>query len=867
MTVFVGLSPILNGWQGFLSNGLPNANGFIYTYEAGSTTPLETYTLPDGSVQNQNPIQLGPDGRPPQEIWLRLDSAYKLTVKDTLGTLVAEYDNIQALDVQNGMLNVQNFKLTSDTDDTSSFLRARDKAVSLGRAVILVPPAIYNLSTQSIITPANNIYWYTFGENATLIQRTGDYGDTFLFTGNDATGAVIAACGIIGGGVRIQNLDLMTHGAHIHCNGVTEFHLNRTRCANGFYNYQFSGLLASYLYGIHGAVSTIFGGTQTGRHNMLFDSAAATYGHPHAADVFLQSFDLSCSVAAGQVALIDSQLKVTCSDGIFAQNGHLGGGGITDLALYAEDATLDIGITEFTQVMCDASFSKGIHCKSSGGRAIRNVKLTGCDVRGAGSPASPAVGDEGWLIDAGTNIDDVEIVGGTFRGWGKEGMKLLAGTGFRFGDVCCRGNSTRSKGTYSGAFFDSVDKLSWSGGSSGWDNTDNLTRYHKYAIEYGNNCSDHLLGGGLDLTGNVTGQSISGGVNMYRTGDVALEGAPSAAILSNLIQAGGYHFDGANNYLDGNPLTGIADSKKFTLVMKWNFADAPGVTQEMLHATSSRINVARNTAGQLLVQAANAAAALILSQATLNAILPAGPAVIMVSVDLATPGSFQVYVNDVVPVAITSTTFTNDTINFSGAAEYAQGGTVTGTSLMHGDGYMIWLMTGTNIDFSVTSNRRKFFDRAGNQEWLGFNGTLPTGSQPILYHSWDDCFEWELNRGSASTAWTRHGTPSNPATLSFLYNRDLQREFTVTAAAHTVGRTVKSLRCNFAGTVTLTLPDPAANIGRQIPVLTMTNNTVVSASSNVVAKTGGAAGTAILAGVAGTSALLESDGTNWNIIL
>jgi len=75
------------------------------------------------------------------------------------------------------------------------------------------------------------------------------------------------------------------------------------------------------------------------------------------------------------------------------------------------------------------------------------------------------------------------------------------------------------------------------------------------------------------------------------------------------------------------------------------------------------------------------------------------------------------------------------------------------------------------------------------------------------------------------------------------------------------------ITCNKAGTLTLTLPTASSYPGRILIVRTITANTVVSASSNVVPAAGGAAGTAILAATAGKAAILMSDGTNWQNIL
>ena len=54
----VNLSPIGNGFQFFTVLGEPLSGGFIYTYQAGTTTPLATYTTSAGTIANTNPIVL-----------------------------------------------------------------------------------------------------------------------------------------------------------------------------------------------------------------------------------------------------------------------------------------------------------------------------------------------------------------------------------------------------------------------------------------------------------------------------------------------------------------------------------------------------------------------------------------------------------------------------------------------------------------------------------------------------------------------------------------------------------------------------------------------------------------------------------------
>lgn len=87
----------------------------------------------------------------------------------------------------------------------------------------------------------------------------------------------------------------------------------------------------------------------------------------------------------------------------------------------------------------------------------------------------------------------------------------------------------------------------------------------------------------------------------------------------------------------------------------------------------------------------------------------------------------------------------------------------------------------------------------------------------------------------------------------------------VTGATYSVLATDTDIEANRAGTVTLTLPSASLFPNRRINVRTITANTVVSGSSDVVPVAGGAAGTAILAATAGKWCELMSDGTNWLI--
>jgi len=93
----VNLSPIGGAAaQFFDNNGNPLAGGKLYTYAAGTTTPLATYTTSVGNIPHTNPIILDSAGRVPGgQIWLTDGSVdYKFLLETSFSVLVGTFDNI-----------------------------------------------------------------------------------------------------------------------------------------------------------------------------------------------------------------------------------------------------------------------------------------------------------------------------------------------------------------------------------------------------------------------------------------------------------------------------------------------------------------------------------------------------------------------------------------------------------------------------------------------------------------------------------------------------------------------------------------------------------------------------------------------------
>lgn len=79
-------------FRAFDPDGAPLAGGKLYTYAAGSLTPLATYTDQGGGTENANPVILDANGS--ANVWLA-QASYKMTLKDSEGNIQWTVDNIE----------------------------------------------------------------------------------------------------------------------------------------------------------------------------------------------------------------------------------------------------------------------------------------------------------------------------------------------------------------------------------------------------------------------------------------------------------------------------------------------------------------------------------------------------------------------------------------------------------------------------------------------------------------------------------------------------------------------------------------------------------------------------------------------------
>ena len=93
------LLPIGTILQFFTDQGVVLSGGKIYTYTAGTTTPVATYTSSTLVTPNANPIILGSSGRLPASCWVGAGVTVKMVLQDSAGNVISggTIDNLQGI--------------------------------------------------------------------------------------------------------------------------------------------------------------------------------------------------------------------------------------------------------------------------------------------------------------------------------------------------------------------------------------------------------------------------------------------------------------------------------------------------------------------------------------------------------------------------------------------------------------------------------------------------------------------------------------------------------------------------------------------------------------------------------------------------
>lgn len=163
--------------QFFDNNGDPLAGGFVYTYAAGTTTPLAAYTDSSGNFAQTNPIVLDGNGRAP--IWL-LNIGYKFVLKDSASVTILTVDNVNPFAIGAGTITtslladgaVTTAKLADNSVSTVKIQNGAVTAAKLAAGVGFLPDLAVG-PTQAYTTINSALTAAVAGQS--IYIQTGNY--------------------------------------------------------------------------------------------------------------------------------------------------------------------------------------------------------------------------------------------------------------------------------------------------------------------------------------------------------------------------------------------------------------------------------------------------------------------------------------------------------------------------------------------------------------------------------------------------------------------------------------------------------------------------------------------------------------------
>lgn len=238
-------------------------------------------------------------------------------------------------------------------------------------------------------------------------------------------------------------------------------------------------------------------------------------------------------------------------------------------------------------------------------------------------------------------------------------------------------------------------------------------------------------------------------------GDCTMSAKALLATYGNpLIKVESADFDGTNDYmLRGAGLTGLSDGKTGILSFWYRIDGGDGTGRAILQnnqATSTGTRIVHIGTNVINIIGVNSAGSQIMQLNTSAKTASATWLHVLASWDVST-GSLNLYVNDVSDSVTPSSS--DDTIDYT-YTNWSIGATVTGTSKQNGCLAEFYFAPNQYLDFSITDNRRKFISADGKPVNLGIDGSLPTGTAPIVFFHLDPAeapADFATNRGTGGS--------------------------------------------------------------------------------------------------------------------
>jgi len=421
--------------QFFDANGNPLVGGKLYSYAAGTTTPLATYADYNGSTTNSNPVIL--DSRGEANVWLS-SSYYKLKLTDSNNVEIWTVDHIGgfatmadvtaainaltaslaassgssmigfiqagtsavATTVQDKLrqtISVKDFGAVGDDthDDTTNIQAAINYANTIGGDVYF-PAGIYKITNGLTINnsgdTSDTFKASMYGDSSSSARIHGAAGSYDMLTITGGTGAGVESHQVIRGLFFVKE-DFV--GSCIAGDNLAFLSLEDVSCFNANYSFYATDVLSSVFYNCVFRQSTI--GMRAEYNNFSYPNAltmvGCVIGNCRDAGVWItggttfnmfggsvesNGIDGSSSTKFG-VLLNNSGVQGSISgnfSGVYFEN-NVGTADIW-LANSAQPAAASISGCSFARVSSSYYTTNNIYVETSGSGVSQSVSVAGC---------------------------------------------------------------------------------------------------------------------------------------------------------------------------------------------------------------------------------------------------------------------------------------------------------------------------------------------------------------------------------------------------------------------------------------------------------------------------------------------------------
>jgi hypothetical protein len=382
------------GAQFFDDNGSPLVGGKLYSYAAGTTTLLTTYTTSAGTVANTNPIILNAGGRTPNEIWQATGILLKFVLYTSTNELIGTYDGIPSINDPFGI----NSQLTS-VAGTNSITASATPALTAYATGAIYSFIAANTNSGAATLSIDGLTATSITKNGSVALSAGDIqSGKMMLVEYDGTTFQLVNNIVYGGSITNGNIVSLTSplGVANGGTGASTLTSNNVILGNGVAAVQFVAP------GSSGNVLASNGTTW---------ASTAPSGVPNV-QVFTSSgtFTVPAGITRAKVTVVGG--------GGSGAAGAGGGGGGGGTAIEIVTGLTPAGTVTVTVGGVAGTSSFGAYCSATGGATVASI------VGGAGG-----VGSGGDINLSGSGGGGGGTTGG-FSVYGTGGSSSLGGGGY-----------------------------------------------------------------------------------------------------------------------------------------------------------------------------------------------------------------------------------------------------------------------------------------------------------------------------------------------------------------------------------------------------------------------------------------------------